>query len=47
MSAPILNVKDLNKSFGAVTAAHDISVAIQPGTCTGLIGTNGAGRQRS
>jgi branched-chain amino acid transport system ATP-binding protein len=44
MSAPILNVKDLNKSFGAVTAAHDISVAIQPGTCTGLIGTNGAGK---
>lgn len=44
MSNIILNAKGLNKSFGAVTAAVDINVAVEQGSCVGLIGTNGAGK---
>ena len=44
MSQIILNAKGLNKSFGAVTAAVDINVAVEQGACVGLIGTNGAGK---
>ncbi|MDB5552251.1 MAG: transporter ATP-binding protein [Rhizobium sp.] len=40
----ILEVRNLKKSFGAVTAADDISVAINVGERVGLIGTNGAGK---
>jgi branched-chain amino acid transport system ATP-binding protein len=40
----VLNAKGLNKSFGAVTAAADINVAVEAGSCLGLIGTNGAGK---
>ncbi|WP_291608392.1 ABC transporter ATP-binding protein [Bradyrhizobium sp.] len=32
------------KSFGAVVAARDVNVDILPGTISGLIGTNGAGK---
>lgn len=42
--APIVETSGLNKRFGAVVAARDISVAIDEGTVTGLIGTNGAGK---
>lgn len=41
---PIIEAVGLNKRFGAVTAAHDISVAIPEGGVVGLIGTNGAGK---
>jgi len=44
MSNVILHAKQLNKSFGAVTAAADIDVAVEAGSCLGLIGTNGAGK---
>jgi branched-chain amino acid transport system ATP-binding protein len=41
---PILDVTDLNKMFGSVTAAAEINVAINAGERVGLIGTNGAGK---
>ncbi len=41
---PILSVKDLQKSFGAVTAAKDINVDIPAGQVVGVIGANGAGK---
>ncbi len=43
MSA-ILEATGLTKTFGAVTAAKDITVAIEPDTVVGLIGGNGAGK---
>ena len=42
--AMVLEAKGLNKSFGAVTAASDISVAIARDSVVGLIGSNGAGK---
>jgi branched-chain amino acid transport system ATP-binding protein len=43
MSA-ILESRGLTKVFGAVTAARDISLAIEEDTVVGLIGGNGAGK---
>ena len=42
--AAIIQSISLNKSFGAVVAASNISIDIEEGTITGLIGTNGAGK---
>jgi len=42
--AVILNTKGLCKSFGAVTAAAGISIAVEADSVVGLIGTNGAGK---
>jgi branched-chain amino acid transport system ATP-binding protein len=42
--ALILNARSLSKSFGAVTAASDVSAAIEQDSVVGLIGTNGAGK---
>ncbi len=42
--ATVLEAKGLNKSFGAVTAASDIDVAIARDSVVGLIGSNGAGK---
>jgi branched-chain amino acid transport system ATP-binding protein len=40
----ILDARGLHKNFGAVTAASDISAAIERDSVVGLIGTNGAGK---
>jgi branched-chain amino acid transport system ATP-binding protein len=42
--AIVLEAKGLNKTFGAVTAANDINVAVQQDSIVGLIGSNGAGK---
>ncbi len=42
--AVVLEARGLNKSFGAVTAAADINVAVEQDTVVGLIGSNGAGK---
>jgi len=41
---PILAAEDVSKSFGQVTAARDITVAIPAGQTVGIIGANGAGK---
>jgi len=43
MSA-ILSTKSLAKSFGAITAAADVSVTVEEGEIVGVIGANGAGK---
>jgi branched-chain amino acid transport system ATP-binding protein len=40
----LLAVRALNKSFGSVVAARDISVAVDEGEVVGIIGANGAGK---
>jgi branched-chain amino acid transport system ATP-binding protein len=40
----ILDARGLCKTFGAVTAAADVSAAIERDSVVGLIGTNGAGK---
>ena len=41
---PLLETSGLQKSFGAIVAAKDISVIAQRGERLGLIGNNGAGK---
>lgn len=40
----LLEARGLNKSFGAVTAARDIDIAVSPHEIVGIIGANGAGK---
>lgn len=42
--AAILEAQGLHKSFGAITAAANINVSVEPDTVVGLIGGNGAGK---
>ena len=42
--AVVLEARNLNKTFGAVTAAADINVSIEQDSVVGLIGSNGAGK---
>jgi len=44
MPPPILDVRNLHKNFGAVTAASNINVTFTPGETVGIIGANGAGK---
>ncbi len=41
---PVLSVRGLNKSFGALVVAQSIDVDLAPGARVGLIGPNGAGK---
>ena len=42
--AAVLEVHDLEKSFGGVVAAHNINVLVEEGETVGVIGANGAGK---
>jgi ABC-type branched-subunit amino acid transport system ATPase component len=44
LTEPALEIRGLNKSFGALTVADDIDFSLQPGIRHALIGPNGAGK---
>ncbi len=44
MTDPILNVHNISKSFGAVTACDAVSLDLRPGEIHAIIGPNGAGK---
>ena len=45
MVSPILELKNINKSFGHVQANKNINLIINQGTIHGIIGENGAVNQ--
>ena len=44
MTEPLLALRGVNKSFGQIDVLHDITLAINPGEVTCLLGDNGAGK---
>ena len=44
MSEYLLEVRNVNKSFGGVVTANDVCMSVEPGQIRGLIGPNGAGK---
>jgi len=44
MAAPVIDVKQLTRSFGALTAVSDVSFQVQRGAIFGLLGPNGSGK---
>ena len=41
---PLIELKKLRKSFGAIVAVNDISFSVEKGEVTGFLGPNGAGK---
>ena len=44
MSAPLLELRNVSRSFGGVHAIRDVSLTLQRGEVIGVIGPNGAGK---
>ncbi len=42
--APAVELRGIDKRFGAVHASRDVSLAVAPGTIHGIVGENGAGK---
>src|SRR3712207_4229378 len=41
---PTLELRGVNKSFGAIQVLHDVHLKVYPGQVTALVGDNGAGK---
>ena len=44
MTAPVLELRDVNKSFGPIDVLHDINLTVKAGEVLCLLGDNGAGK---
>ena len=44
MDAPVIQLTDLTKKYGAFTAVNQLNLTIQKGEIFGLLGPNGAGK---
>lgn len=44
MTPPVIEVRDLTKRFGSLTAVDSLDLAVLPGEIYGLLGPNGAGK---
>ncbi len=44
MSEPIIEVRNVRKAYGGVVANRDVSLTVERGSVTGLIGPNGSGK---
>ena len=42
--APLVELRDINVSFGGLHAVQDVTVDLRPGEVVGLVGGNGAGK---
>jgi D-xylose transport system ATP-binding protein len=43
-AGPLLELRGINKSFGAVQVLHDVDLTVRSGRVTALVGDNGAGK---
>ena len=41
---PVLELREVSKSFGGITAVREVSLSVEQGDILGLIGPNGAGK---
>jgi D-xylose transport system ATP-binding protein len=44
LTGPILQLRGVNKTFGAVQVLHDVDLTVERGKVTALVGDNGAGK---
>jgi simple sugar transport system ATP-binding protein len=44
LAEPVLELRGISKSFGAIRALSDVDLSLEPGEVLGLMGDNGAGK---
>ena len=44
MSTPLVEMRDMRKSFGGINAVDNVSIDLYPGEVVGVLGHNGAGK---